>query len=44
MDKLANIASQLTEKRTLPEFKAGDTVRKEFSNTRVLLFNARALE
>jgi large subunit ribosomal protein L19 len=30
MDKLANIASQLTEKRTLPEFKAGDTVTVHF--------------
>jgi large subunit ribosomal protein L19 len=30
MDMLANIASQLTEKRNLPEFKAGDTITVHF--------------
>ncbi|MBX7203163.1 MAG: 50S ribosomal protein L19 [Bacteroidia bacterium] len=30
MDKLAQIASQLTEKRNLPEFKAGDTITVHF--------------
>ena len=30
MDALANIAAQLTPKRELPEFKAGDTVTVHF--------------
>jgi len=30
MDKLASIASQLTEQKTLPAFKAGDTITVHF--------------